>query len=59
MVLVETTEFDLVEGEVDAEEDGDDADREHGRGSVVRLKGDAALAARARDRKAGHARATR
>jgi hypothetical protein len=35
---VEAAEFELVEGEVDAEEDGDDADREHGRGSVVQTE---------------------
>jgi hypothetical protein len=34
MVLVETAELELVEAEDDHQEDGDNADREHGRGSV-------------------------
>jgi hypothetical protein len=34
MVLVETAEFELVEAEDDRQENGDDADREHERGSV-------------------------
>jgi hypothetical protein len=33
MVLVETAELELVEAEEDHQEDGDDADREHERGS--------------------------
>jgi hypothetical protein len=32
MVLVETTELELVQGADDAEEEGDDADRDHGTG---------------------------
>jgi hypothetical protein len=34
MILVEATELELVQGREDDEEKGDDADRDHERGSV-------------------------
>jgi hypothetical protein len=37
MILVETAEFELVQAEDDHQENGDDADREHERGSGLRM----------------------
>jgi hypothetical protein len=38
MGLVDAAEFELVEAEDDRQENGDDADREHGLGPLFRLK---------------------